>query len=111
MRILIFSDLHGDYKRAEEIKAIWEEGNFDSIFLLGDILYHGPRNDLPPFYCPKKVIPILSELRDYITAVRGNCDAEVDQMVLPFNLLRARKIVKVDERKILINNKQNKTNT
>lgn len=55
MRILIFSDLHGDYKRAEEIKAIWDKGDFDSIFLLGDILYHGPRNDLPPFYCPKKV--------------------------------------------------------
>ena len=87
MRILIFSDLHGDYKRAEEIKAIWEEGNFDSIFLLGDILYHGPRNDLPPFYCPKKVIPILSELKDYIIAVRGNCDAEVDQMVLEFPVL------------------------
>ena len=96
MRILIFSDLHGDYKRAEEIKAIWEEGNFDSIFLLGDILYHGPRNDLPPFYCPKKVIPILSELKDYITAVRGNCDAEVDQMVLPFNILDERQIVEVD---------------
>ena len=87
MRILIFSDLHGDYKRAEEIKAIWDKGDFDSIFLLGDILYHGPRNDLPPFYCPKKVIPILSELKDYITAVRGNCDAEVDQMVLEFPVM------------------------
>ena len=109
MRILIFSDLHGDYKRAEEIKAIWEEGNFDSIFLLGDILYHGPRNDLPPFYCPKKVIPILSELKDYITAVRGNCDAEVDQMVLPFNILDERKIVEVDGRRILLHHGHHET--
>ena len=111
MRILIFSDLHGDYKRAEEIKAIWEEGNFDSIFLLGDILYHGPRNDLPPFYCPKKVIPILSELKDYITAVRGNCDAEVDQMVLPFNILDERKIVEVDGRRILLHHGHHETDT
>ena len=54
------------------------------IILLGDLLYHGPRNDLPKDYCPKEVIPMLSSLKDKILAVRGNCEAEVDQMVLPF---------------------------
>ena len=102
MRILIFSDLHGDYKRAEEIKAIWDKGDFDSIFLLGDILYHGPRNDLPPFYCPKKVIPILSELRDYITAVRGNCDADVDQWLLHFPIMAEYSWIMAQDRMIYL---------
>jgi putative phosphoesterase len=56
----------------------------DKLILLGDLLYHGPRNDLPRDYAPKQVIPMLSERKDIILAVRGNCDAEVDQMVLPF---------------------------
>ena len=59
----------------------------DRIILLGDLLYHGPRNDLPRDYAPKKVIPMLSALKDRIIAVRGNCEAEVDQMVLPFPCL------------------------
>ena len=56
----------------------------DRILLLGDLLYHGPRNDLPRDYAPKKVIPMLSAVKEKVLAVRGNCDAEVDQMVLPF---------------------------
>ena len=59
----------------------------DKILILGDILYHGPRNDLPAGYAPKKVISMLSELKDKIISVRGNCDTEVDQMVLPFPIL------------------------
>ena len=102
MKLLIASDIHGDYKRAEEIHNIWLNGNFDHLILLGDLLYHGPRNDLPPFYNPKKVIPILSEMKDSIIAVRGNCDAEVDQMVLPFPILEDRREMEADGKKILL---------
>ena len=59
----------------------------DKLILLGDLLYHGPRNDLPREYGPKAVIPMLSAHKDRILAVRGNCEAEVDQMVLPFPCL------------------------
>ena len=111
MKLLIASDIHGDYKRAEEIHNIWLNGNFDHLILLGDLLYHGPRNDLPPFYNPKKVIPILSEMKDSIIAVRGNCDAEVDQMVLPFNILEERRIVEVDGKRILLHHGHHETDT
>lgn len=84
MKLLIASDIHGSAyycgKLMERIKA--EQP--DKIVLLGDLLYHGPRNDLPRDYAPKQVIPMLSELKNKILAVRGNCEAEVDQMVLPF---------------------------
>ena len=102
MKLLIASDIHGDARRAEEIKAVWDKGSFDSLILLGDILYHGPRNDLPPFYAPKKVIPILSSLSDHIISVRGNCDAEVDQMVLPFSILEDEKTMEADGKRILL---------
>lgn len=102
MKLLIASDIHGDYKRAEEIYNIWKDGNYDNLILLGDLLYHGPRNDLPPYYNPKKVIPILSEMKDSIIAVRGNCDAEVDQMVLPFPILDDKKEIEVDGKRILL---------
>lgn len=84
MKLLIASDIHGSAywcgKLCEEI----EKEKPDRIILLGDLLYHGPRNDLPRDYAPKKVIPMLSQYKDRILAVRGNCEAEVDQMVLPF---------------------------
>ena len=87
MRFLIASDIHGAAEPAAEISRIYKEGSFDRLLLLGDLLYHGPRNELPESYAPKKVISILSELSDSIMAVRGNCEAEVDQMVLPFPVL------------------------
>ncbi|MGN1189206.1 MAG: phosphodiesterase [Candidatus Ornithospirochaeta sp.] len=102
MKLLIASDIHGDYLRAQEIYDIWKDGSFDSIILLGDLLYHGPRNDLPLHYNPKKVIPILSEMKDTIVAVRGNCDAEVDQMVLPFPILEDKREIEADGKKILL---------
>lgn len=87
MRFLIASDIHGAAEPAAAIKRLWDEGDYDLLLLLGDLLYHGPRNDLPASYAPKKVIPVLSELKDHIVSVRGNCEAEVDQMVLPFPVL------------------------
>lgn len=102
MKLLIASDIHGDYKRAGEIYEIWKNGDFDEVILLGDLLYHGPRNDLPEFYNPKKVIPILSQMKDSILAVRGNCDAEVDQMVLPFPILDEKKELTVDGKRVIL---------
>lgn len=85
MRLLIASDLHGGADAVEELVRRTKEFGADRVLLLGDILYHGPRNDLPRGYAPKKVIPQLNAMADKITAVRGNCDAEVDQMVLDFD--------------------------
>lgn len=86
MKYLIATDIHGDGVSAEIIKEKFKKLGCDKIILLGDILYHGPRNDLPKNYNPKKVIEILNSLSSKIVAVRGNCDAEVDQMVLNFEL-------------------------
>ena len=87
MKLMIASDIHGsEYYCKKLIEAVKLE-NPDKLLLLGDILYHGPRNDLPKDYNPKKVIAMLSEIKDIILAVRGNCDTEVDQMVLPFPVL------------------------
>ena len=87
MKYLIVSDIHGSSDSAKIIIDKFKKHGCDKIILLGDILYHGPRNDLPASYEPKKVVEILNEYADKIIAVRGNCDAEVDQMVLNFNLL------------------------
>lgn len=86
MKYLIASDIHGGLDSAKIIIEKFKYFNCDKIILLGDILYHGPRNDLPESYNPKKVIEILNSVADNIIAVRGNCDAEVDQMVLNFEL-------------------------
>ena len=84
MKLVIASDIHGSAYWCGKLMEVIEEVNPDRIVLLGDLLYHGPRNDLPRGYAPKQVIPMLSGLKDRILAVRGNCEAEVDQMVLPF---------------------------
>ena len=84
MKWMIASDLHGSYYYAQQLQQAFEREQADRLLFLGDLLYHGPRNDLPRDYAPKQVIPMLSDLKDSIIAVRGNCEAEVDQMVLPF---------------------------
>lgn len=87
MKILIASDIHGSAYWAQRLVDAINQETPDRIVLLGDVLYHGPRNDLPREYAPKKVIALLNTLADRIIAVRGNCDAEVDQMVLDFPLM------------------------
>lgn len=87
MRFLVASDLHGDSYWTEQVIKAFKDEKADKLVLLGDILYHGPRNDLPAHYEPKKVIMLLNELATKILAVRGNCDTEVDQMVLKFPIL------------------------
>jgi phosphoesterase, MJ0936 family len=87
MKILIASDIHGSAYYCEKLMEAYAREGADKLLLLGDILYHGPRNDLPREYAPKRVIEMLNPLKDKILCVRGNCDTEVDQMVLAFPIL------------------------
>ncbi len=84
MKLVIASDIHGSAFWCGKLMELLEQEKPDKLVLLGDLLYHGPRNDLPRDYAPKQVIPMLSAWQDKIICVRGNCEAEVDQMVLPF---------------------------
>lgn len=87
MKLLIASDIHGSAFWCEQLINAFENEGADKLILLGDLLYHGPRNDFPADYSPKKVLEMLNRLKDKITAVRGNCDSEVDQMVLEFPIM------------------------
>ena len=100
--MLIASDIHGSAKFLEELLAAFEREGASRLVLLGDILYHGPRNDLPAGYDPKKCIALLSPLKDRILAVRGNCDTEVDQMVLPFPILADYAVIPAGSRLIYL---------
>ena len=86
-KIMIASDIHGSAYYCRQMLERFKEEKAERLVLLGDILYHGPRNDLPKEYAPKEVIAMLNPLRNRIICVRGNCDTEVDQMVLDFNVL------------------------
>ena len=87
MKIMVASDIHGSAKYCEQMLAAFRREKAEILLLLGDLLYHGPRNDLPEGYDPKAVIRMLNEAKEDILAVRGNCDAEVDQMVLAFPIV------------------------
>lgn len=87
MKLMIASDIHGSAFFCEKLICAFNREKPDKILLLGDILYHGPRNDLPEGYAPKRVIEYLNEIKDRVLCVRGNCDTEVDQMVLNFPVL------------------------
>ena len=101
-KFLIASDLHGSALYTKELLAAFAREGADRLVLLGDLLYHGPRNDLPDGYAPKEVIALLSPLADRILAVRGNCDTEVDQMVLPFPILADYAVVAAGEHLIYL---------
>lgn len=100
MKTYIFSDIHGSPTNLENVLHLLEPE--DQIWILGDILYHGPRNDLPRDYAPKRVIELLNAQKDRIVAVRGNCDAEVDQMVLEFPILMDFQIHQFEQYKIFM---------
>ena len=87
MKYMFASDIHGSAYYCRKMLEAFEAEGASRLFLLGDLLYHGPRNDLPKEYAPKQVIAMLNEKKQYLTNVRGNCDAEVDQMVLEFPVL------------------------
>ena len=87
MKILVFSDIHGCASACEKALNQYVSRNCDMMLILGDILYHGPRNNIPEKYDPKAVVSMLNPLADKIMASRGNCDAEVDQMLLEFPVM------------------------
>ena len=98
MKWMIASDIHGSAYWCERLIEEYRREKADRLLLLGDLLYHGPRNDLPEGYAPKKVIGMLNELKDSILCVRGNCEAEVDQMVLSFPVMADYALLSVKER-------------
>ena len=100
MKWLIASDIHGSAYYCEKLLAAYERENAERLLLLGDLLYHGPRNDLPEGYAPKRVIEMLNALCDRILCVRGNCEAEVDQTVLKFPVMADYAILCEGERMI-----------
>ena len=87
MKLMIASDIHGSAYYCQKMLDAFHREQADRLLLLGDLLYHGPRNDLPTAYDPKGVIALLNGKKEGILAVRGNCDTEVDQMVLEFPIL------------------------
>lgn len=87
MRLMIASDIHGSAFYCRQMLDAYKRENADRLLLLGDLLYHGPRNDLPKDYNPKEVITMLNDRKQELLCVRGNCDTEVDQMVLEFPIL------------------------
>jgi putative phosphoesterase len=102
MKILFLSDIHGVPSTLEQALAAAEPLMYDKIVLLGDLLYHGPRNGVPDFYDPVKVVKILNGLKDTIVAVRGNCDAEVDQMMFEFPMMSDYAILETENEKFFL---------
>ena len=100
MKMLIASDIHGSAHYCRKLLDAWDREEPERVLLLGDILYHGPRNDLPEEYAPKEVIAMLNARKDRILCVRGNCDTEVDQMVLEFPILADYAWIAADECRI-----------
>ena len=100
MKLLIASDIHGSAYWCGRLCEEIEKENPDRVILLGDLLYHGPRNDLPEEYAPKTVIALLNERRTKLLCVRGNCEAEVDQMVLDFPVLSDYAVLPLGDRVI-----------
>jgi len=98
MKILFASDIHGSAYYCRRLLDIYKETKASRMVILGDILYHGPRNDLPREYAPKQVISMLNDMKKEIYAVRGNCEAEVDQMVLQFPVMADYCILNLDGR-------------
>lgn len=98
MKWFVASDIHGSAYYCEKMLRAFDREKADRMLLLGDLLYHGPRNDLPEGYDPKGVIRLLNERRESILCVRGNCEAEVDQMVLEFPVMADYCVVCTEDR-------------
>ncbi|MGN0183086.1 MAG: phosphodiesterase [Candidatus Ornithomonoglobus sp.] len=98
MKIMIASDIHGSEYYAKKLIEAYRTSGAEKLVLLGDLLYHGPRNDLPRDYAPKKVIELLNGIADDLLCVRGNCDTEVDQMVLSFPIMADYAVLYLDGR-------------
>ena len=102
MKYFIVSDIHGSALYCHKAIECFEAENANRMIILGDILYHGPRNDLPAEYAPKEVIAMLNPLKSKLLCVRGNCEAEVDQMVLDFPVLAEYAILELGKNIVFI---------
>ena len=102
MQWFIASDIHGSAYYCEKLLEAYKREGADKMLLLGDVLYHGPRNDLPEGYAPKTVIEMLNAMENEILCVRGNCEAEVDQMVLKFPVLADYAILAAEKKMIFV---------
>lgn len=100
MKLMIASDIHGSAFYCRQMLDAYQREQADRLLLLGDLLYHGPRNDLPKDYNPKEVITMLNTTKEHLLCVRGNCDTEVDQMVLEFPILAEYCLLELDGRTI-----------
>lgn len=100
MKLMFASDIHGSHYFCEKLCRKFDEEKPERLVLLGDLLYHGPRNDLPKGYNPKAVIQLLNGLKDKILCVRGNCEAEVDQMTLDFPIMAEYILMFLDNRTV-----------
>lgn len=92
-KYLICSDIHGDAACFKKIMEEYSAGKYKKLIILGDLLYHGPRNDLPAGYAPKEVIALANSIKKDIVMVKGNCEAEVDQMVLDFHIYTKKHLI------------------
>lgn len=99
---MVISDIHGSLFYLKKVIEIFEKNNYDKILILGDELYHGPRNPLPKEYNPKEVAELLNRYKNKIIAVRGNCDSEVDQMVLNFPITADYNMIFWENKKIFM---------
>lgn len=102
MKLMFASDIHGDAVCCEKMLKRFDEERAERLFLLGDILYHGPRNGIPEGYAPKRVIEMLNGRKRQLFCVHGNCDTEVDQMVLDFPILAEYALLYLDGRTVFL---------
>ena len=102
MKYIIASDIHGSALWCKKLLDAFKKENGDRLILLGDILYHGPRNDLPDGYAPKEVIELLNAMKGRVISVRGNCEAEVDQMVLSFPVLADYTMLPIESKTVFL---------
>ena len=107
MKLMIASDIHGSACYCRKMLEAFEREGADRLLILGDVLYHGPRNDLPEEYAPKQVIAMLNAIKQKIFCVRGNCDTEVDQMVLEFPVLADYCILPVGDKLVYVTHGHN----
>lgn len=102
MKWMFASDLHGSLYYTKKLISLFEQEKADRLVLLGDYMYHGPRNPLPKDYAPKEVATLLNTLKECIIAVRGNCDSEVDQMLLDFPIMQDHQYLFIDGRTFFV---------
>lgn len=107
MKVMVISDIHGSSEALKKAVLAFETEKCDKLLILGDVLYHGPRNDLPEGHNPKECIDILNSLSDKIIGVKGNCDAEVDQMVLNFPIMSDYLFLELGDKTVFATHGQN----